>query len=81
MLATTFAWVTFVVGVLCWFAALALGRVPGGLRDLGVVALRYQAQASAYLLLLTSRYPDSSPALEAPPPAPAPEPPELLGLA
>ena len=62
-----------VVGVLCWFAALAIGRVPGGLRDLGAASLRYQAQSSAYALLLTSRYPDSSPALQAasaPPPRP-----------
>ena len=35
----------------------------GGLRDLGVAALRYQAQVNAYVLLLTWRYPDSSPVL------------------
>jgi hypothetical protein len=64
--------VSLVVGVLRWFAALVTGRVPRGLRDLGVVSLRYQAQVSAYALLLTSRYPDSSPALRAPHP-PAPE--------
>jgi uncharacterized protein DUF4389 len=81
LLATTFAGVTFVVGLLGWCAALAVGRVPGGLRDLGVVALRYQAQASAYALLLTPRYPDSSPALEPPPPAPEPPLLELMGLA
>jgi hypothetical protein len=72
LLASTFAVVTFVVGMLCWFAALTMGRVPEGLRDLGVASLRYQAQAAAYALLLTSRYPDSSPALHAPPPAPVP---------
>jgi uncharacterized protein DUF4389 len=68
LLATTFAGVTLVIGILGWFAALVTGRVPGGLRDLGAAALRYQAQASAYALLLTARYPDSSPALRAPPP-------------
>jgi hypothetical protein len=40
-----------------WFVALALGRMPRGLRDLLAYILRYQAQTSAYLLLLTSRYP------------------------
>ena len=72
LLASAFFGVSLVVGVLLWFAALVTGRVPRGLRDLGVVSLRYQAQASAYALLLTSRYPDSSPALRAPHP-PAPE--------
>ena len=57
-----------------------LGRVPHGLRDLGVSALRYQTQITAYLLLLTSRYPDSSPVLvgrpapQLPPAEPEPEP-------
>jgi len=79
LLAMTFAGVAFVVGVLCWCTALAIGRVPGGLRDLGAASLRYQAQASAYALLLTSRYPDSSPALQ--PPLPEPALLELTGLA
>ena len=35
---------------------------PSGLRDLGVSSIRYQAQTASYLLLLTSRYPNSSPA-------------------
>jgi hypothetical protein len=81
LLATTFWSIALVVGVLCWCAALAIGRVPGSLRDLGAVSLRYQAQASAYALLLTSRYPDSSPALQPPPPAPEPGLLELTGLA
>ena len=66
--------------ILLWFAALGTGRVPAGLRDLGAASLRYQAQAWAYALLLTPRYPDSSPALR-PPAAPAPlvlEPAEAL---
>lgn len=67
LLGSAYGGVAFVVAVLCWFAALATGRVPGGLRDLGVAALRYQAQTYAYVLLLSSRYPDSSPALRAPP--------------
>jgi hypothetical protein len=40
-----------------WFAALALGRMPRGMRDLMAYCLRYQAQTYAYLLLLTGRYP------------------------
>ncbi|HZQ03189.1 MAG TPA: DUF4389 domain-containing protein [Gaiellaceae bacterium] len=46
-----------VVAVVGWFAALALGRMPRGMRDLMAYCLRYQAQTYAYLLLLTSRYP------------------------
>ena len=52
-----------VVAVLGWIAALVTGRMPGGLRDLGVASIRYQTQAGAYLFLLTARYPDSSPVL------------------
>lgn len=50
-----------VVGFLGWFAALARGRMPEGLRDLGTYAIGYGAQASGYALLLTDRYPDSRP--------------------
>lgn len=57
-----------VVGVLGWFAALVTGRMPEGLRDLGAASVRYQAQATAYLLLLTPRYPHSSPVLSGAPP-------------
>jgi len=46
-----------------WLYALVLGRVPEGLRDLGAAIVRYQAQTNAYLLLVTDRYPYSSPAL------------------
>jgi hypothetical protein len=48
----------FVAGFLGWFAALFTGRMPDGLRKLGLFALRYNAQTNAYgFLLLTSRYP------------------------
>jgi Domain of unknown function (DUF4389) len=61
-----------VAAVLGWFAALALGRMPRGLREAGRYALAYAAQASAYLFLLTARYPFSSPWVGyAPPPEPA----------
>jgi 2-(1,2-epoxy-1,2-dihydrophenyl)acetyl-CoA isomerase len=46
-----------VLAILGWFAALFLGRMPRGMRDLMAYCLRYQAQTYAYLLLLTGRYP------------------------
>jgi hypothetical protein len=49
------------VGVLGWFASLFTGRMPSGLRDAGAYSLGYRAQASAYLLLLTDRYPNADP--------------------
>ena len=70
LLASAYFGVTIVVAVLGWFVALATGRVPRGMRDLGAASLRYQAQAYGYVFLLTSRYPDSSPALTPPPEAP-----------
>ena len=62
LLAAAYAGVALVVAMLGWIAALVVGRMPRGLRDLGVAALRYQAQLAAYVFLLTWRYPDSSPA-------------------
>jgi len=50
-----------VAGVLGWFYAMARGRMPRGLRDLAAYALSYGAQAWAYLLLLSGRYPSSDP--------------------
>jgi hypothetical protein len=55
--ASVLAVVLFVIGLLGWFASLALGRMPKGMRDLGAYCLRYQAQTYAYVLLLTPRYP------------------------
>jgi hypothetical protein len=63
LLASAYGGVALVAAFLGWVAALVTGRIPAGVRDLGAVALRYQAQVSAYMLLLTPRYPDSSPAL------------------
>jgi hypothetical protein len=45
-----------------WFFALFCGRMPEGLRNVVAYCCRYTAQASAYLLLLTDRYPYSGPA-------------------
>ena len=52
-----------VIALLGWWYALVAGRMPEGLRNLGASCLRYNAQASAYLLLLTDRYPYAAPVL------------------
>jgi hypothetical protein len=57
----------FVTGFLGWFASLATGRMPKGLRNVGAYALRYGAETNGYLYLLTERYPHSSPPVEEPP--------------
>lgn len=49
------------VAVLGWFASLATGRMPKGLRDAGAYSIAYNSQALAYLLLVTDRYPDADP--------------------
>jgi len=54
---TVLTTVAQVIAVIGWFASLALGRMPKGMRDLSAYCLRYQAQTFAYLVLLTSRYP------------------------
>jgi Domain of unknown function (DUF4389) len=51
----------FIAAVLTWFVALARGAAPWGLRNLSAYALRYGAQTSAYLFLLTDAYPHASP--------------------
>ena len=53
-------------GLLGWFAALALGRMPHSLREAQAYALRYSVQVSAYALLVTDRYPYSGPILARP---------------
>jgi hypothetical protein len=72
LVAAGYAAVLLVLGVLGWFAALATGRMPSGLRDLGAVAIRYTSETNAYWLVLTDRYPHASPALRPPPVDPAP---------
>jgi hypothetical protein len=71
LLAAAYSFALLVVGFLGWFAALATGRMPEGIRDLGAVALRYLAQTNAYWLVLTDEYPHASPALRPPPEAEA----------
>lgn len=48
------------IGFLGWFACLALGRMPEGMRNLGSYCLRYEAQTYGYVFLLTDRYPSFS---------------------
>ena len=51
----------FAAGVGGWFAALAIGRMPEGLRNAGAYAHRYNAQVNTYATLVTDRYPFSGP--------------------
>src|SRR5579864_293479 len=48
-------------GFLGWFAILVKGQMPKGLRDASAYGVGYGAQALAYLLLVTDRYPDADP--------------------
>ena len=50
-----------VASILGWFAIMARGRMPRGLRDAAAYALSYGAQFWAYAFLLTDRYPNSDP--------------------
>jgi len=58
----------FVASFLVWWVALIRGRAPRGLRDLLVYCLGYSAQVSAYLFLVTDRYPFASPSAFVPAP-------------
>jgi hypothetical protein len=51
----------FVMAFLGWFASLATGRMPSGLRNAAAYSIGYRAQAFAYLLLVTDRYPNADP--------------------
>jgi Domain of unknown function (DUF4389) len=78
LLDSAYGGLLFVVALLGWFASLASGRMPLGLRNTGALCLRYAAQTHGYLLLLTDFYPYSGPTertVSAPvPPLPASEP-------
>jgi hypothetical protein len=73
LLATALLGVLSTVAVLGYFAALFTGRMPVGLRNVGVFALRYAQQTYAYsFYMLTETYPYSGPAAGPPPPPPPP---------
>jgi hypothetical protein len=67
--------VALAIAFLGWWYALATARMPEGLRNLGAACLRYSAQTTAYVLLVTSRYPYGAPILREPE---APEAPDEL---
>jgi hypothetical protein len=53
------------LGAVCaflgWFASLARGTMPKGLRDAGAFGTGYTAQVLSYLLFVTDRYPNADP--------------------
>jgi hypothetical protein len=55
-----------IASMLGWFASVARGAMPRGLRDLGAYSIGFSAQTLAYLLLLTDRYPSADPRLAGP---------------
>lgn len=61
LIGSAYGGLLLVVALLGWFAALATGRMPPGLRNAGALALRYSAQLEGYGLLLTDAYPYSGP--------------------
>lgn len=63
ILASALGGVALLIAFLAWWYALATARMPEGMRNLGAACLRYSAQTYAYSLLVTSRYPYSSPIL------------------
>jgi Domain of unknown function (DUF4389) len=59
---------TIVTALFGWFISLALGRMPRSFREAQAYTFRYGAQVSAYVLILTDRYPFSGPSLGQPEP-------------
>lgn len=68
-----------IVAFFGWFVSLAKGEMPRGMRDLGAYTIGYGAQSLGYLLLLTSRYPNSDPS-KIGSPAPLPEHPVTMSV-
>jgi len=64
ILAGVFGGLLGTIAILGWFASLATGRMPLGLRNAGAFALRYTSQTSAYLFMVSPAYPYSGPCLE-----------------
>jgi hypothetical protein len=57
MLAYLLGQLNQLLAIFSWFIALVLGRVPEGLRNFAVLAIRIETQTYGYLMLLTGRYP------------------------
>src|SRR5579872_7177133 len=69
-----------VCAVLGWFASMARGEMPKGLRDAGAYSIGYTAQMFAYLLFITDRFPNADPtAMLADVPRPPVHPVHLVG--
>jgi uncharacterized protein DUF4389 len=64
----------YIAAFLGWFASLATGRMPPGLRSICAHVIHYQAQFYAYVYVLTERYPYSGPVTGTEPPEEAVEP-------
>lgn len=64
LIASAYGSLVLTVAFLAWFAALITGRMPLGLRNAGALSLRYMAQASAYVFLVSGAYPYSGPCLQ-----------------
>lgn len=75
LIASSYGGAAFVATVLGWFASLARGEMPRGLRNVVALWLRYSQQTFGYLMLLTDRYPYSGPVAEG---EPAEQPPAFL---
>jgi hypothetical protein len=67
ILTAAFGSFLFTVAILGWFASLFTGTMPLGLRNAGVLALRYTAQFYGYFFLVTDAYPYSGPNVAPPP--------------
>ena len=52
------------LAIFSWFIALVTGRVPEGLRNFAALALRFETQTYAYVLLLTGKYPSLNVGIE-----------------
>jgi hypothetical protein len=62
VLASVFGVILTTITIGAWVVGLLLGRTTAGLQELGTYCLRYHLETSAYLFLLTSRYPRLAPA-------------------
>ena len=65
LVASAYGGVMYAAAFLGWFAALATGEMPRGLRNAQLVALRYYQQSVSYVYLLTESYPYSGPCVNA----------------
>ena len=73
LISSAYGGLLFAVALLGWFASLARGTMPLGLRNAAALALRYSQQVSAYLFLVTPSYPYSGPIAQAEPLPPSPD--------